>query len=156
VEPLEHPYSSQKKKKKKKKEKKTGLVVQSPSLLEEVLQFFSKSAIDKLPRLPATQTPLKKASASSLQSTPNGEAMLHCPLLAATYFAASRPVSMSILYFLPSCLLLLLLLPPEFSNTELRAGELPTFVPQSSKFDSAKDPKQKKEWKMGEIFCTPN
>jgi hypothetical protein len=93
VEPLEHPYRSQKKEK-----EKTGLVVQSPSLLEEVLQIFSRSAIDKLPRLPATQTPLKKASASSLQSTPNGEAMLHCPLLAATYFAASRPVSMSILF----------------------------------------------------------
>jgi hypothetical protein len=91
VEPLEHPYRSQKKKKKK---EKTGLVVQSPSLLEEILQFFSRFAIDKLPRLPATQTPLKKASGSSLQSTPNGEAMLHCPLLAATYFAASRPVSM--------------------------------------------------------------
>jgi hypothetical protein len=149
VEPLEHPYSSQKKKKKKKKEKKTGLVVQSPSLLEKVLQFFSRPAIDKLPHLPATQTPLKKASASSLQSTPNGEAMLHCPLLAATYFAASRPVSMSIFYFLPSCLLLLLLLPPQFSNTELRAAELPKLRPTKLQIRFCERPKTEKRLEDG-------
>jgi hypothetical protein len=152
VKPLEHPYRSQKKKEEEEEEKKTGLVVQSPSLLEEVLQIFSRSAIDKLPRLPATQTPLKEARESSLQSTPNGEAMLHCPLLAATYFAASRPVSMSILF--PSVLSPPpppppTPPPPQFSNTELRAAELPSFVPQKLQIRFCERPKTEKRMEDG-------